>query len=45
MVEVFVNDKATRLAVNEHLSMTGDIERIGSRIASLLVLPREMLQL
>ena len=45
MVEVFVNDKATRSAVNEHLSMTGDIERIASRIASLRVLPREMLQL
>ena len=45
MVEVFVNDVATRSAVNEHLSMTGDIERIASRIASLRVLPREMLQL
>ena len=45
MVEVFVKDSATRLAVNEHLSMTGDIERIGSRIASLRVLPREMIQL
>jgi len=45
MVEAFVKDKATRAAVVEQLQQIGDIERIASRIASLRVLPRELLQL
>ena len=45
MVEVFVKDASIRSAIHEHLSMTGDIERIASRVASLRVLPREMIQL
>ena len=45
MVEAFVGDKATRAAIAEQLQQIGDIERITSRIASLRVLPRELLQL
>lgn len=45
MVEAFVKNKDLRLGALEHISHIGDIERIASRIASLRILPREMIQL
>ena len=45
MVEAFVKEKALRDSVGEYISQIGDIERIASRVASLRVLPRELLQL
>ena len=45
MVEAFVKNRAVCKAVEEQLMQIGDIERIASRIASLRVLPRELIQL
>ena len=45
MVEAFVQNKAVMGCVAEQLALVGDIERIASRIASLRVLPRELIQL
>ena len=45
IVEHFVKNKELSDAVGESISCIGDIERIASRIASLKVTPRELVQL
>ncbi len=45
VVEAFVKDKRFAEAVAEQVSCIGDLERISSRIASLRVTPRELVQL
>ena len=45
IVSAFIGDNALTDAVKEQISAIGDIERIASRIASLRVTPRELVQL
>ena len=45
IVSAFICDNALTDAVKEQISAIGDIERIASRIASLRVTPRELVQL
>ena len=45
MVEAFVKNKDLRNGASEHIAHIGDIERLASRIASLRILPREMIHL
>ena len=45
MVEAFVKNSDLRESASEHIAHIGDIERLASRIASLRILPREMVQL
>lgn len=45
VVERFLNDAELADALREQVSMIGDLERIGSRIAAARVTPREMVQL
>ena len=45
IVSAFICDNALTDAVQEQISAIGDIERIASRIASLRVTPRELVQL
>ena len=44
-VETFVNDTELRERARECARQTGDIERLGSRVASAKISPREMVQL
>ncbi len=44
-VEAFVKDAQLSDAVAEQIACIGDLERIASRVASLRVLPRELVQL
>ena len=45
VVEAFVRDSRLGDAVAEQIACIGDLERIASRVASLKVLPRELVQL
>ena len=45
IVTSMVEDSEIRTAIGEQLASIGDLERIASRVASLRVLPRELLQL
>lgn len=45
VVEAFVRDARLGDAVAEQIACIGDLERIASRVASLKVLPRELVQL
>ena len=45
VVEHLIKHSETSDAISEKLSMVGDIERLGSKVAVLRVNPREMLQL
>ncbi|MFI3323795.1 MAG: DNA mismatch repair protein MutS [Rikenellaceae bacterium] len=45
MVETFVGDRDLAEAVEEQISLIGDVERIASRVATQRVTPRELLQL
>lgn len=44
-VEAFFNDRGLRDTAREAARRTGDIERLGSRVASAKISPREMVQL